>query len=129
MAPRRRTHQIHPHPDVAIARQEATEAVAGAAADEQGGVSAGRQHVEIVLPIGTLEIHRQGLTGAGPQDVVDGLIALELAFNKAGIGAGSKLNALALNRSLSHPRTSMEADGQKADGNEGEGSAHQIDLE
>jgi hypothetical protein len=69
------------------------------------------------------------LTGAGPQDVVNGLVALELAFDKAGISSGSKHNALALNRYLSHPRTSMEADGQKADGNEGEGSAHQIALE
>ena len=101
-------------------------AEAGAAADEQGGVSAGRQHVEIVLPIGTLEIHRQGLSGAGPQDVVDGLVALELAFDKAGIGCGSKLNPLPLNRCLGKAAPSLEADHQEASGNGGEWSAHRI---
>jgi len=126
MAPRCRTHQIHPHPDVAIAWQEATEAVTSAAADEQGVVSPGRQHVEIVLQIGTVQLHRQGLTGTRPQDVVDGLTALELAFDKAGIGSGSKLNPLPLDRSLGQATPSLEADDQEASGSGDEWSAHRI---
>jgi len=66
---------------------------------------------EVVLQVGTLEFHRHGLTGAGPQDVVDGLIALELAFDKAGIRSGWKHHPLSLDRRLGHPTPSLKADG------------------
>jgi hypothetical protein len=114
VAARSRPHQVHPHPHVAIAGQETTEAVAGAAADKQGGVGPGRHHIEVVLRIGPLDLHRQGLTGAGPQFVVDGLVALELALEQGGIGAGSKRDPLTLDRHLGQGAPSGEADGQEA---------------
>jgi len=83
---------------------------------------------EVVLQVGTLEFHRHGLTGAGPQDVVDGLIALELAFQRGGCGPGWKRNPLALDRSLGDPTSSLEADGEEASDNGGEWSAHRIAL-
>lgn len=124
VAARRRPHQIHPHPDIAVAGQGPTEAVAGAAADEQCGVGPGRHHVDVVLWVGTLEFNAQGLTGAGPQFVIDGLVALELTLEQGGINSGSKRDSLALNRGLGHSNPGWEADGQEAGSNKGEGSTH-----
>jgi hypothetical protein len=66
----------------------------------------------------------QGLTGAGPQFVVECLVALELALEQNGICSCSKRDPLGFDRGLSHATPHREIDGQEECGTQGKWCSH-----
>jgi hypothetical protein len=80
-APSGVAHQINADGILAVLRQVALEAISGRGANEHRAVGAGRHHVEVSEAVTGLHDHHSRLSGFGAQKIVDGLVALDAAFD------------------------------------------------